>query len=185
MPNIGDIARAKDIGLGTQYGWHKCIWHACIECGKERWVMLKKEQPQSQRCNTCKPKHLLRTRTLNYGKDHYRWKGGRVVMTNGYIELWLDKSSLFFPMAGKDGYVYEHRLVMAQHLGRCLEHGEEVHHRNKDKHDNRLENLELLSKRDHAFRHQDVNYLMQEIANLEAENQRLRDLLYEQETTTP
>lgn len=105
-------------------------------------------------------------------------------MTNGYVEVWLDPSSPFAGMANKDGYIYEHRLVMAQHLDRCLESDEEVHHRNKDKHDNRLENLELLSKREHAFRHQDVNYLMREIAKLEAEIQRLRGLRHEETETS-
>jgi hypothetical protein len=47
------------------------------------------------------------------------------------------------PNADKKGTMFEHTLIMSEHLGRALKKGENVHHINGIRHDNRIENLEL------------------------------------------
>lgn len=54
---------------------------------------------------------------------------------------------------GKQLRVREHRMLMEQHLGRKLLRSEHVHHKNGNREDNRIENLEVLSASDHLRLH--------------------------------
>lgn len=79
------------------------------------------------------------------GKKGGNNKGGRIKDKFGYIQIWKPEH----PNAKLAGYVHEHRLVMANHLGRPLTSEEYVHHKNGIKDDNRLENLEIMTKKVH------------------------------------
>lgn len=69
------------------------------------------------------------------------WKGGRIKDKDGYVLLWMPGH----PEANRHGYVREHRIVMAQMIGRPLLQGEVVDHRNDIRDDNRPENLRLFA----------------------------------------
>ena len=50
-------------------------------------------------------------------------------------------------------WIYHHRFIMEQHLSRKLTSEEYVHHKNGNKQDNRISNLELTNSSDHASHH--------------------------------
>lgn len=154
IPNMTGI-----VVKGTEIGYHfpnKFISHACRYCGKVRWVMLRKGSvPAHTRCNSCMAKHR--------GGNGRNWKGGRT-LNRGYVYLILPKDSFFLPMARTNGYVAEHRLMIARSLGRCLHSWEIVHHKNHIRDDNRIENLQLVSD----DRHKQITILEQQINRLEA-----------------
>lgn len=57
------------------------------------------------------------------------------------------------PNATKHGYVLEHRIVVENHIGRLLSSDEVVHHINGNKKDNCIENLNLMSRKEHNAYH--------------------------------
>lgn len=80
--------------------------------------------------------------------------GHRKFRSDGYVAIYFPEH----PNARSDGYVMEHLLVMEKHIGRHLRKGEVVHHINHIRSDNRLENLSLMTVKEHCSLHMRERY---------------------------
>ena len=72
---------------------------------------------------------------------------------NGYVWVYQPDHPTCFKAKSNKGWIQEHRYVMEKHIGRFLTQNEVVHHRNGNKADNRIENLELFTHSSHAKEH--------------------------------
>lgn len=80
-------------------------------------------------------------------RPHYGERRPRV-QANGYVKVYDPNHRL----AGSDGYVYEHRKVVFD-AGISVPPKHEVHHKNLDHADNRLENLQVVTIAEHRRLH--------------------------------
>jgi hypothetical protein len=97
------------------------------------------------------------------GKKHPRFKTGRSAHTQGYVTVLIQPehplaSMAFVTCSRANGRpssrrVLEHRLVMAEFLGRPLTRAEVVHHIDGDKTNNAIDNLELMTRAEHVALH--------------------------------
>jgi hypothetical protein len=76
----------------------------------------------------------------NRRENKLNWKGGKFKKRNYVYVLKPDH-----PYCDKWGYVRENRFVMEEYLKRYLNPDEVVHHKNRIRDDNRIDNLELFS----------------------------------------
>jgi hypothetical protein len=72
---------------------------------------------------------------------------------NGYKLVHAPDNFSIMDSENWSGWVYEHRYVMEQHLGRALTSEEVVHHLDGNKDNNHITNLIVLSKIDHGKLH--------------------------------
>ena len=74
------------------------------------------------------------------GAKNYNWKGRARVAPNGYLRI----------EAGPQRGMYVHQLVAMAKLGRALQPGEHVHHRDENPLNNDPDNLAVLSAAEHG-----------------------------------
>lgn len=95
-------------------------------------------------CGTTIPRVRNDGKTLRrfaVGHKAKRLPGETSVAPNGYIREY-----------GEEGWGWQHRLVWQRANG-VIASGDQIHHKNGDKTDNRLENLEIVAGAEHAEKH--------------------------------
>lgn len=154
MPELGEIKRANQLGYKGNLLW---IWAACEDCRKGRWTRLKWGKIIYKYCNACSQKR-------SHPRSSTRARGNQ-----GYIIVRIEPTDFFYSMARKDARVFQHRLVMAKHLNRCLLPWEVVHHKNGIKNDNSIDNLELLggNSKHNKLLNKEIKKLQRRIVELE------------------
>ena len=75
------------------------------------------------------------------GNQNPNWRGGKTIDKKGYKLIKAKEHP-----RNHNGYVFEHIMVMEGKIGRPLIAGENVHHVNGVRNDNRPENLELWTR---------------------------------------
>lgn len=100
------------------------------------------------------------------GKDSPNWRGGRRITERGYVDIWMPEHQ----KARRNGYVTEHILVWEKQNGE-IPKGFHIHHKNGNKQDNRIENLECMDGKDHLRL---IPKKLEMIRQLEDENSKLK-----------
>ena len=132
------------------------VYGVCVVCGKKfrtKKSHLKRRKTCSKECDRIRRKTMyLGERNPNYGNrgpNNPLFKDGVKINRYGYRLIYMPDH----PNAQKDGYILEHRYVMSTYLGRPLKEDEHVHHKDGNKLNNCISNLELVTRSEHTKLH--------------------------------
>lgn len=125
-------------------GGHKRRTKSCkCICGRTKDVDVEALKHHKSRSCGCM-NHLFQKPKPHQGKP---------LIVHGYRVIYKPDHKYATKWVCGPGYVFEHRYVMECFLGRALRPEEQVHHKDGNKLNNSLENLEVLSREEHARIH--------------------------------
>lgn len=148
------IATEQGIAVGTIYNYIKKYG---IKSRKHFTDEAKKKISSSNKgISRNKGKHMSEE-TKEKMRQAKKGKFFKPSEFGGHIKKRKDGYNMVYcpsaPNCTKSGYVMEHILVMEKSIGRQLHDDEVVHHINRIRDDNRIENLQLMTMREHARLH--------------------------------
>ena len=133
--SVGQIAKVLSVSKSSAYEWTKNI-------------PIPKKLTKEYRARR-KQKRLEKLRRVQEERKKNRVHGS----TAGYRKVIRAPDGYKGKTHKKGRYVFEHRYLMEQYLGRLLREGEVVHHKNDDVMDNRIGNLEVKLHAIHSSEH--------------------------------
>lgn len=137
----------KEVEEGRRYCGKVCadagrhvetVQKHCAYCGREMVL-----RPSEAYHIYCSLEHWQLGRIARPTGEMHNGKPVRI-MPDGYVKVWEPEH----PRANK-GWIPEHIYIMERHLGRPITRDEEVDHKNGLRADNRVSNLQVMTKAEH------------------------------------
>lgn len=132
----------KKYGIETRIRMNEKTRKKISDANKGKKSALGSKRTPEQRAKISKAKRMVWLKPTEYG-------GHKKKRKDGYVYVYVPNH----PNTTKQGYVMEHILVMEKHIGRYLKSDEVVHHINHIRDDNKIENLQLMTFKEHASLH--------------------------------
>ena len=125
-------------------------WKKCPACAN-RFLPSGPERSRQSHCSkSCAQiSNAMKGTGISGQRGKHRLRTGKIPGKDGYIRVLVGDH----PWPRRYHYMFEHVKVMEAHLGRRISANETVHHRNGNRTDNRLKNLELIPRGQHMSLH--------------------------------
>lgn len=145
-----EIAKALNMSVGKVHKYFKIYGISTRKSG----ITTKKALQSFRHKRTIKPWSRKGTHCSEATKEKLsilksNGVGNKNISNTGYVRIYFPDH----PKSDGFGYIFEHDLIMECAIGRWLQPNEVVHHKNGIKTDNRLKNLELLTRSEHMSLH--------------------------------